>query len=89
MESTHTSSEQTEKKEEYKVTLTRELDNSPDPATLAKLIGDMTAEILSSTLRWHKNPGQGTDRLYSSIGALHVMFDEVNGRYALSITWVF
>lgn len=89
MERNHAPLEGSADHEEFKVTITRELQTDPDPVALATLIGEMTSEMLVSTApKWYRDPAKSTGRFQFSIGALDVMFDEVEGHYALSVTWI-
>ncbi|KAJ6081413.1 hypothetical protein N7499_006287 [Penicillium canescens] len=71
-----------------KLTLKHEfgdLDRRPDEATIARIVGDMTAEVVPKALKGFECT---TDRIHFDVLGIHVAIDEVNGHWALSVSYV-
>ncbi len=84
--------EQSQGRKGNKVTLKRDLgtETAPDKETIAKIVGEMTAEILASNPeKWEVQSGDATDPLDFSFWGINVRIAEVNGHYALSVTYDF
>lgn len=61
-----------------------ELDAPPDANTIAKIVGDMTTEAVLMAAKRDKR-----SLLDFEFMGVHVRLDEVNGHWALSVTYSF